>query len=84
MNEIRQFNFTKNQTALSFGVVSRFTNVPLAESIDIIIERMHNRYTNNNDKANPTIKAETFKKLMFTTTKGTFMYNDKVLPWDFH
>ena len=59
---------------VSFDVVSLFTNVPLAETIELVIERL---YDNNNSNAIPFEKI-VFRQLMFMATQGIFMYNDKL------
>ena len=59
---------------VSFDVVSLFTNVPLAETIELVIERL---YDNNNSNAIPFEKS-VFCQLMFMAKQGLFMYNDKL------
>ena len=59
---------------ISFDVVSLFTNVPLAETIELVIERL---YDNNNSNAIPFEKS-IFRQLIFMATQGLFMYNDKL------
>ena len=59
---------------VSFDVVSLFTNVPLAETIKLVIERL---YDNNNSNAIPFEKS-VFRPFMFMATQGLFMYNDKL------
>ena len=59
---------------VSFDVVSLFTNVPLAQTIELVIERLHD---NNNSNAIPFEKS-VFRQLMFMATQGIFMYNDKL------
>ena len=59
---------------VSFEVVSLFTNVPLAETIELVIERL---YENNNSNAIP-FEKRVFRQLMFMATQGLFMYNDKL------
>ena len=59
---------------VSFDVVSLFTNVPLAETIELVIERL---YDNNNSNAIPFEKS-VFRQLMIMATQGLFVYNDKL------
>ena len=59
---------------VSFDVVSLFTNVPLAETIELIFEKL---YDDNNSNAIPFEKS-IFRQLMFMATQGLFMYNDKL------
>ena len=58
---------------VSFDVVSLFTNVPLVETIDIIINRL---YDENNNNSIP-IPKDLFKKLMLLATQGIFMHNER-------
>jgi len=48
MEKLKEFNPNKKHNMVSFDVVSLFTNVPLAETIDIIISHL---YDENNDIA---------------------------------
>ena len=58
----------------SFDVVSLFTYVPLAETIELVIERL---YDNDNSNA-ISFEKIIFRQLMFMATQGLFMYNDKL------
>ena len=55
-------------------MISLFTNAPLAETIELIIESL---YDNNNSKAIPFEKS-VFRQLMFMATQGLFMDFDKL------
>ena len=59
---------------LIFDVVSLFTNVPQAETIELIIDRS---YSDDNPNSMPVI-ADIYRKLMFLTTQGLFMYKNKL------
>ena len=59
---------------MSFDVVSLCTNVPLSETIELIINRL---YADGNPYAIPFDKV-VFRKLMFMATQGLFMYKDKL------
>ena len=59
---------------MSFDVVSLFTNVPLSETIELIINRL---YADGNPYAIPFDKV-VFRKLMFMATQSLFMYKDKL------
>ena len=59
---------------VSFDVVSVFTNVPLLETNELVIERL---YDNNNSNAIPFEKS-VFRQIMFMATLGLFMFNDKL------
>ena len=54
--------------------MSLFTNVPLSETIELIINRL---YADGNPYCIPFDK-NIFCKLMFMATQGLFMYNDKL------
>ena len=41
IEELKEFNPNSQNTMVSFDVVSLFTNVPLVETIDIIINRLY-------------------------------------------
>ena len=59
---------------MSFDVVSLFTNVPLSETIELIINRL---YADGNPYA-ITFDKDVFRKLMFMAAQGLFMYKDKL------
>jgi len=48
IEKLKEFNPNSKHNIVSFDVVSLFTNVPLAETIDIIISHL---YDENNDIA---------------------------------
>ena len=59
---------------MSFDVVSLFTNVPLSETIELLINRLYkdgNPYAISFEKDIP-------HKLMFMATQGLFMYKNKL------
>ena len=58
MNKIGLSNFAKNLTVIKCDVVSLLTNAPLAEAIDVIVKKMYNAITDNNDYAIPPIKPK--------------------------
>ena len=58
---------------VSFDVVSLFTNVPLVETIDIIINRLYDEHNNNSIP----ITKDIFKKLMLLAAQGIFMHNKR-------
>ena len=59
---------------VTFNVVLSFTTVPLAETIEHVIERLYN---NNNSNTIP-FEISVFRQLMFMATQGLFMYNEKL------
>ena len=58
---------------VSFDAVSLFTNVPLAETIELIIHRL---YDDDNYNA-VSVNENVFRKLMFMATQGLFMCDNK-------
>jgi len=59
---------------VSLDVVSLFTNVPLSETIELIINHL---YADDNLNAVPFDKT-VFRKLMYMLTQGLFMYKNKL------
>ena len=51
-----------------------FTNVSLAETIELIIDRLYSKDNPNS----MMVTADNFRKLMFLTTQGLFMYKNKL------
>ena len=74
IERLKECPCNNTNTMVSFEVVSLFTNVPLAETIELVIERLHE---NNNSSAIP-FEKRVFRQLMFMATQGLFMYNDKL------
>ena len=73
IEDLKEFNPYNQNTMLSFDVVSLFTNVPLVETIDIIINRLYDAHNNNFIP----IPKDIFKKLMLLATQGIFMHNER-------
>ena len=65
-DRLKETPFNNGNSMVSFDAVSLFTNVPLAETIELIIDRM---YDDDNCNAVPVNKV-VFCKLMFTATQG--------------
>ena len=74
IERLKECPCNNKNTMVSFDVVSLFTNVPLAETIELVIKRL---YDNNNSNAIPFEKS-VFRQLMFMATQGLFIYNDKL------
>ena len=74
IERLKQFPCNNSYRIVSFDVVSLFTNVPLSETIELIINRL---YADGNPYAIPFDKV-VFRKLMFMATQGLFMYKDKL------
>ena len=75
MERLKECPCNNKNTMVSFDVVSLFTNVPLAETIELVIERL---YDDKNGNAIPFEKS-VFRQLMFMATQGLFMYNDQLI-----
>ena len=59
---------------VSFDAVSLFTNVPLAKTIELILDRMY-----DNDNCNAVAVNKTlFCKFMFMATQGFFIYSTTI------
>ena len=73
-DRLKETPFNNGNSMVSFDAVSLFTNVPLAETIELIMDRM---YDDDNCNAVPVNKV-VFRKLMFMATQGLFMYDNKL------
>ena len=73
IEKLKEFNPNNQNTMVSFDVVSLFTNVPLVETIDIIINRFYDEHNNNSIP----IPNAIFKKLMLLASQGIFMLNKR-------
>ena len=73
IQKLKKFNPNNQNTMVSFDVALLFTNVPLVETIDIIINRLYDEHNNNSIP----IPKDIFKKLMLLTTQGIFMHNKR-------
>ena len=58
---------------VSYDVESLFTNVPLAEVIDIACDYVYS----DRSQTKPTFEKQHFKKLLQTATSGECLYKDK-------
>ena len=65
IEKLKECLCNNKNTMVSFDVVSLFTNVPLAETIELVIERL---YDNNSSNAIPFEKSM-FRQLMFMATQ---------------
>ena len=73
IERLKRISINSHNIVISFDVASLFTNVPLAKTIEQIIDRL---YSEDNPNLMP-ITADIFRKLMFLTTQGLFMYKNK-------
>ena len=74
IERLKQFSSNNLFRIVNFDVVSLFTNVPLSETIERIINRLYadgNPHTISFDK-------DVFRKLMFMSTQRLFMSKDKL------
>ena len=74
IERLKQFSISSHSTVVSFDEVSLFTNASPAETIELIINRL---YSEDNPNSMP-VTADIFRKLMFLTTQGLFMYKNKL------
>ena len=59
---------------VSFDVVSLYTNIPLTETINLVVDRV---YSERSTRV-PPVPKHIFKKLLNIATGGMFMYKDKL------
>ena len=71
LGKLKEFCFKPTDILISFDVVSLFTNVPLAQTIDKIADHIYEL------DSRPTFDKKTFKKLMTIATSGIFMYRER-------
>ena len=64
IEKLKKFNPNSQNTMVSFDVVLLFTNVPLIETIDMIINQLYDEHNNNSIP----IPKDIFKKLMLLAT----------------
>ena len=70
IDSLKDVPYSKKDNMVSFDVVSLFTNVPLPETIEIIIN-----YLYEENKNIIPIERKVFRKLMFIATQGIFMFD---------
>ena len=73
LQKMNQFIPQKHQVTVSFYVISLFTNVPLAETIELIASYVHVK----DNPSCPAFNKDIFVKLMFKPTQGLFLYKDE-------
>ena len=74
IEELKEFNPNNQNTMVSFNVVLLFTNVPLVETIEIIISWLYDEHNNNSIP----ISKDIFKKIMLLAIQGIFMRNEQL------
>ena len=72
LDKLKEFFPSSNQIMVSFDVVSLFTNVPLEETIDMIVNYIYKE----NNPSPPSFEKDVFVKLMRIATQELFLYKD--------
>ncbi|CAF4389133.1 unnamed protein product [Rotaria sp. Silwood2] len=75
VNELRSLPKSASKYKMvSFDITSLYTNIPVNETIDIILKHLY-----NDERPPPTIKKNDMKKLLeFVTEKSHFIFNGKI------
>ena len=68
VNQISSFDFQPSRVLVSYDVVYLFTNIPLNETIDIVINYAYQQHSP------PKYHKETIKKLLQSATGGYFLH----------
>ena len=77
IDNLKQVSCSKNDIIVSFDVISSFTNVPLKDTFEIVIDNLY--ITAANVKP---VDKNIFGKLMQLATQGIFMFNEKLYKVD--
>ena len=72
IDKLQLYSPQGDETMVSFDVSSLFTNVPLMETIDIVISRLYSE----DAVITPPIKKEIFRKMLVLCSQGMFVYNN--------
>ena len=74
VEKIRKIKESKGKTTISIDVVRLFTNIPLRQTIDIILRKVYKE-----KKIKTNIRKENIKKLLFICTQGLlFQFNGEM------
>ena len=73
IDSLKDVPYSKKDSMVSFDVVSLFTNVPLPETIEIIIN-----YLYEENKNIMPIERKVYRKLMFIATQEILMFDGKL------
>ena len=72
LHRLKEIALSLVDTVVSFDVVSLYTNIPLAETIDLVVDKLYAE----SSKRVPPVGREVFKRLLEMATSGLFMYKD--------
>ena len=72
LENLKKSVFDPKDKIVSFDVVSLYTNIPLAETIDIVVNTLYS----DRSKRVPPVDKIVFKRLLEIATGGMFMYKD--------
>ena len=72
LSKINSFPLKGGEHMVSYDVVSLFTNVPLLETIDIVIKCVYGRKS----ITTPPFDKDIFRKMLLLCSQSYFMYND--------
>ena len=72
VSKLSSFPLCGSEKLVSFDVTSLFTNIPLIETIDIVMNRIYS----DNAVVTPDIPKKFFRKMLLLCTQGMFMYRD--------
>jgi len=72
LEKINGFTLNGNEVMVSYDVVSLFTNVPLEETIDIVLKYVYA----TNSPITPPFDQDIFRKMLLLCSQSYFMYND--------
>ena len=72
IDKLQDHRLNGSEHLVSFDVTSLFTNVPLHETIDIILKRVYG----HDSVLQPPFEKDIFKKMLLKCSSGLFLYND--------
>ena len=75
LNGLNEVIFDKGDRIVSFDVVSLYTNIPLAETIALVVDELYSEKS----KRVPPVPKQVFKHLLEEATGGMFIYKDKLM-----
>ena len=72
LEKINAFSLKGNEVMVSYDVISLFTNVPLLETINIVLDYVYAP----DSPVTPPFDKGTFRKMLVLCSQSYFMYND--------